>query len=641
MGTRVYRYGLLKPVTNEKGVDDQLVELHLYRNALVEIERERRAAIRKIVDEDASIQALFTTAQNADTQCIACSVAVSKARVQARSQNVHQSLTDALKQARALRLKASKDLRAARRARSAEPDIAAEITRINALAKDHCKNAYSASATMWGSKQIAVDSQRRSVQDLRDLWVPPPLPRERIRDGIGIRPNDPRFRRYDGCGYVSVQFTEKGGLPVRKALMGTDRRFRLVPADERWPQITHSRGVELPRPKPERAAKRFIASLRIGTEEGGRNPIWADFPCILDRELPIDGSIARVTAVRDGEGPHKKWHLDVQINEPSCKPTHGIGAVAIDVGWRCIDDEIRVAAYGDEHGNHGEIRLSAMDIAHLTRPDELRSVRDQAFEAVRDHLTSWIAAQKEVPEWLRERTSTLRQWRSTNRLARLAIDCRSSRFEGDSAIFMMVESWRKQDKHLWAYEAGQRSGSLGRRQDWFRRWADWFAKTYDTVIIENFDKRVVAKRPDLTETENEQQEYARANRHRVAVSSLCNAIKNAVQRRGGTFVMEDPAHTTHDCAVMDRARTEVCGARNVFDQAAELVHTCDTCGATWDQDVNAWQNLLLSFRAAASVPMVPAPVVIPRGRRRVIDPEHVGEKRWDRVRRIRAERKTG
>ena len=48
------------------------------------------------------------------------------------------------------------------------------------------------------------------------------------------------------------------------------------------------------------------------------------------------------------------------------------------------------------------------------------------------------------------------------------------------------------------------------------------------------------------------------------------------------------ANTTRDCSV--------CGHRETWDQATEVVHTCSACGETWDQDASAAVNLLAQWR---------------------------------------------
>lgn len=655
MTTRVYQYGVGKPLT-QQGLDlvrEQMRLAHKYRNTLVEIERLRRNAVRLLID-DAQCLELKAAAVRADEQCRLEAKAVKERRSRARSQDVPSDLLAAAREARNVAVRA---LEKARRLRQKEPSVAAEIEHIKTVIEGVIRNARHYCGLYWGTYQLVEEAAGQSFmsEDGRPLWIPPPKSHQRPRDGIGIEPNNPRFLRWTGEGSVSVQFQMKGGMPVGTVLNGADQQLRLVPADARWPQITHSRkGVALPPPGPKQIAKRYVLSIRIKSDEK-KNPIWVDLPCMLDRPLPTDGTIARATIHCRREGPRERWSLDVQVNEPARAPTHGIGTVAIDVGWRRMDDgEIRVAAWGDDLGNSGEVRLSVEDLRQLHWADALQRVRAKNFNSVREGLLAWMARQTNLPAWLASATETLANWRSEGRLAALVIRWRNARDgiawndwrtntvaiekvpDGSDEIFATLEAWRKQDKHLWDYASGQRSGAIGRRNDWFRRWADWFAKTYDTVIIEDFDKRQVALKPDLTEVEDEQSERARANRQRVAVSILCSSVKNATQRRGGVFVMENPKHTTHDCAIVTLAHGIVCGERNVFDQAKDLTCTCSGCGVTWDQDENAWKNLIRRWKTNG--PVTTSPSRIARNGKRPNPNARVGEKRWDRVRRLKAEK---
>jgi hypothetical protein len=57
------------------------------------------------------------------------------------------------------------------------------------------------------------------------------------------------------------------------------------------------------------------------------------------------------------------------------------GAVGVDVGWRVIDDELRVCAWHGEDGRSGDLRLDARTVAGLRLADELRAVRDDKYAA--------------------------------------------------------------------------------------------------------------------------------------------------------------------------------------------------------------------------------------------------------------------
>jgi hypothetical protein len=60
---RVYRYGLLPPTSGGPLVSDQVHAAHRYQNALVEIDRSRREAVRAILGGHASVEQLGAQVQ--------------------------------------------------------------------------------------------------------------------------------------------------------------------------------------------------------------------------------------------------------------------------------------------------------------------------------------------------------------------------------------------------------------------------------------------------------------------------------------------------------------------------------------------------------------------------------------------------
>lgn len=91
-----------------------------------------------------------------------------------------------------------------------------------------------------------------------------------------------------------------------------------------------------------------------------------------------------------------------------------------------------------------EARIVVIDeeIERLRHAERLRSIRDREFDAARAALLQWLSVTGAVPEWLREETATLDQWRSASRLARLVIHWRTDRFDGDQEIYERLEAWR-------------------------------------------------------------------------------------------------------------------------------------------------------------------------------------------------------
>jgi hypothetical protein len=189
--------------------------------------------------------------------------------------------------------------------------------------------------------------------------------------------------------------------------------------------------------------------------------------------------------------------------------------------------------------------------------------------------------------WLTEATRTIHAWRAERRLAHLAIQWRSQRFAGDEATFDALEAWRKQDRHLYEWEANQRRKSLARRLDQYRRFAAMLARDHHTVVLERFDLRVFAERQPA-ESERVDIQTARTQRHAAAVSELRLSIVQAFLARNGRERRVSAVDTTRAC--------HQCGLKEKWDAARHLYHACSGCGAYWDQDDNAWRNMLVRLR---------------------------------------------
>ncbi|MCH8073200.1 MAG: transposase [Proteobacteria bacterium] len=90
------------------------------------------------------------------------------------------------------------------------------------------------------------------------------------------------------------------------------------------------------------------------------------------------------------------------------------------------------------------------------------------------------------------------------------------------------------------------------------------------------------RRPAVEEDGENQK--ARYQRQQAAVSVLRLAIRNACGTRGVEYLEVDAANTTRVC--------HACGSVEQWNQAAELSHTCGSCGVLWDQDFNGADNIL-------------------------------------------------
>lgn len=381
---------------------------------------------------------------------------------------------------------------------------------------------------------------------------------------------DPRFRHWEGEGLLAVQI--QGGMSPEELTSGEDSRARIVGE-----------------------GKRRQLWLRIGSE--GRAPIWAVWPFAYHRDLPVGTKVKWVRVVARRVASHTKWSVQFLIDGEDGAfalqaPTKG--AVAVDVGWRKIGDEMRVATWADDSGATGELRLPAGLLERWRKVEDLEGIRKQSFNQALARLVDDRRTQgDEWPEWLREATTHAFQWQASERLANLAIRGRKALESGEIAreapagvTIVLLEAWRKQDKHLWEWEAHQRANVLRARREIYRLFARQLAE-YRKVVFEKLDLRKFAEAPESRGEEKRQQPEIAASRPRrfkAGLSELLACAADAVTRAGGEWVELVSVDTTRTCAD--------CGHAEKFDAAKAIHHVCPKCGVVWDQDANAARNLL-------------------------------------------------
>jgi len=597
---RVYRFGLLPPNENAELVRKQMRLAHAYRNTLTEIERGRRAALRAAMSEYTDISELESSVAAAAEAEENAARAARAAKSRDRSATAPSDLRDALKAAREARKAITRTLRERRRALRADPTVIAATDAINERAAELQRSAREYCDVYWGSYLLVEDAAQASRK----------MP---LYDGAEA--NDPRFSRYRGEGHVSVQL--QGGLPIKDAF-SDDTRLRIRTG---LPATRKKNGTPL---TGRRSKHRSMLLLRIGSEE--RDPIWASWPMIMHRPIP-DGSIIKRTTVSVRlRGPREEWSCEITVELPvPIKRTCGHGAVAIDLGWRLMGTEIRIGMWRGDDDAAGELRLSADLIGALRKADELRSIRDQRFNLVREVLVRWLATQ-DVPEWLQFATRTLSDWRSPARLAALAKRWRANRWDGDTDGYEPLEAWRYRDHHLWAWEESQRTKSLRHRREVYRIFAADLARKYGIIVLENFDLRPIARRASA-DTNKKENEMARSHRQLAAVSELRMALINAFRARGGEEAIVPSENTTRTCSV--------CGLIETFDAAALVNHACSGCSTVWDQDENATVNLLIRWRERQRDEQKAASA---RTDQNANDTQQVSESRWEKARRLRREK---
>jgi hypothetical protein len=535
--TIVYKYGAKKPTTNAEAILEQLRKAHQYRNKLVEIELQRRKLVEEAVKNiESDVRHLANKLEQLELDIDYTVRKINNHKQKNHTRTTPAELKEHLKSLKTQYREALRQMKEAKKAAYARPETQEALNRIAGKVRAEHKKARNLCGLYWGTychvEQITTH----------------------IRKGP-----PPKFRRFAGSGVLAVQLQK--GEDIARLESGEDRRIRI-----------------------EGCGKRRILWLRIGSDEN-RYPIWATIPFTYHREIPSDAKIKWVKIKAQRIACQTEWEVLFTLERSSGwkKPDLAQdGVVAIDIGWRNFDDRIRVAYWIGSDGCEGEVALPHNMVGKaLEQVEHLRSLRDKNFNEIKQQLLDAIGV-LQIPEWLKEATKTLHQWRSQGRLAALAIRWRQQRFDGDNDIFALLETWRVRDKHLYEWEAHLRVKAIRRRNDYFANVVANLSRRYKTAIVEDFDLRSVTQvDPTQTEQVGDGRQLYRA--HIAAAGGLRQMIKN---RFAETQIVSSVL-TTQTC-------TECCEVMN-FAAAESVFGKCPHCGHTFDQDRAAAINLMRRY----------------------------------------------
>lgn len=622
MSVRLFKFGAKPPIENADQVDQQMRLAHKYRNALVELERTRRAKFYDVLGrsfpEFVALEARIKEAEAVREQAYE---ALNKARARARKRIEPEDLMAAIKARKEECLPLYKERlalikkivdREASIWYSAVIEVKEEAERLKDGAAAEFYGLWSQDFPSWyeESRQLhqwVISEEHRLRAESGLYWGTYLL----IEESVDKSGPPPRFSAWDGNGHLGVQLQK--GLTIEKALSCKDTRIQIEPLPQE--ELTDVAGPHL----SKAASKRTVIRFRVGSDPK-KKPIFAVVPVTLHSRkefgapFPPDAKIKWAHLIRRRIATKFDWFVQFALERTSWDKTDRAksGWIAIDIGWRATgangkrrsDGSLRVAYWRDHRGGEGELLLPARWLGGMGKVEDIQSIRDKTFDVARDTLATWLASLKETPEWMGEEIVTLRQWRSEARLAALVIKWRENRFstdaeplsagnalsarlreqddnghlglKGDEGIYALMEAWRRRDKHLYEYQGNLRDQLQKHREDIYRNFAAWIRRNYRTVRLEQLDLRDFHRLPDIDEpaVDGALKEHVRD----ACQSLLCRCIEESV----ANTVKVDPKDTTRKCSK--------CGSIQEWDHKA-LRHQCTSCGEEWDQDANASMNI--------------------------------------------------
>jgi hypothetical protein len=603
MPTITYEYAARAPLSGLREAMEQMWRAHRYRNRLVEIERQRRergeAALREhtpqlvaadaeLASAEARLEALRAAQKQANAVC--------RSRVSARDPAAREALRLAKEAVRAARLQQR------------------ELRRTLYAEGGPLKMALSAIATE------AADAARTARGESGLTWHNYHLVEEAVSKMHAGAP--PKFRRWDGSGSIAVHC--QPAMPVELAIAGTRDTLRIEAAEG---------------PYASRIWLRVGSRDPLPGESKKPQPIWCVVPFSMSRPFPEGTKITWVRLIRRRYGTAIRWAVQLVLSVPQLPADlerAEEGTVGINLGWRPRPDgTLRVLYWYGSDGRHGEFCLPAELVGRNEYPDTLESIRDRLFNGVRAVLAAWISgapapdwlgqhiawlraerlralgrrslspkeakraaysakacarqlgewealrdgwpkAPPQLPEWFREATRTLGNWRSQNRLAALYYRWHDQPFDGDALMYAALGAWLYRDKHLCDWAAFQRLSVRRARNDLYHKFVAGLMRSYRVAILPKVNWKTLLAEPDADR--EDKPGLQRVMARLAAPGELTRFIKEKMEVRRVQFV-----RVTGTC--------HQCGGHCEWDRR-QLEHTCEHCGATWDQDHNAAVNAL-------------------------------------------------
>ena len=552
---KTYCFGLLPPDDGEEYIKEQLEMVRQYYNKLVELDRVVRDRKRQLITE---LNERHPDVAEAEARLAVLRAQCEEAKERGASKD-EQAKLNAEKSRVVAKLKKAKE------ADAYKEDRALLIGALNRLDDEwlpttHAvRDEFSERGSAWGHRGAADQAFYQARKYTKKLWT---------KKG---KPNNLCFRRYNDTNQLRVQFIKP--ISWLQVIEGSHTQaaldMALRPCLNKHGQ---SRGGEN-RPR-----------LRLRVASGDRrSPIWASWPIVMHRPVPVQAMVKTITVNKRFVAGNSLWSVCIVVEESAgLREPCGAGKVALDVGWRQMNDgTIRCGYLRGQDGFEMDVRVPAEVLVPRKTCQRVQSVRDKLFDRMLGRVIRWRDnTDKILPDWWVEKTAHIKKWKSPARLAALALRWRQNRFDGDEVMYIDVESWRRKDRHLWSWEANLSNRLLLRRREEWRKLGVQLSRRYNTLVIEDMPIT------DFKEGEKKEEtcKKVRGNLFKAAPGTFREVLRSAFEKRGGKLVKVPPEWTTKTC--------HLCGDVGEWDSARVLEHTCSGCEQKWDQDLNACLNLL-------------------------------------------------
>jgi hypothetical protein len=548
----VYRYGLLAPLDWADDCEEELRRMTALWNRLVEIEHAYRAQVRALTAADEAVAAAEAEVATLNDKVATLYERRAALRKEARARTKTIELDDEITQAKRDRREASAIAKEARRrVRAGAKD---RLAVLNDQRKALVKTARQQSGLYWSNYNAVCTDY------------------DRARSAAMKRGVELKFHRHctlPGEGMSSARLVNQiqGGMTPDELVAGDSSQAAIV-----------FQGPHAP-----------LLRATVHRRDGNRAVTWPICHNRKERALPDDARIQEVTVTRRAVADSWQWSVSFLLRLPQVlPPLEDSTACGIDLGWRRVNDGLRVATIAHADGSHECITLPDIFLRRLDRIAQLDTVRDRTAEATRAVVKA--LAWPEAPEELRPSAMRALRTKRAEDLHLLAAAWRRY------PLWMPAEAdrlgaWRAQDRKDWQEQAGLRRRIGNARLDLYRCVVKRLVEQYGLIGVEDVDWRNIGRRETADGKPNDIAMMTAQMRNLAAPGTFLMELSRAAVS-SGSRINRHAGESTWVCnaCTSDRVLTVVAPAhRN------ELIHSCPRCGSTWDQDVNAARNL----RAAA------------------------------------------
>ncbi len=639
MSTRVFTLEARLSHDAEQRLRELLWAQNIYRNRLVELQRERADSYQSIrrgfdprlseIDARLAELALEDTRQGLDD-----SERAERKALNEEAKPLRKAFNERLAEGNA-ELKRRKAGKFTHQAKAAHEQAVAQMT------KERWPKEWKAVVSSKLAAHLEELAAREQSGLRQALYAAPDAEMKATRTAAmkSHVPCLPDFVHFDGEGRIKIQM-HTGHQPSIK-----DNDLELVTHDVTIMETTRSAGDVSERCRPR---KRFFAvHLRVSNDPGGE---WLEFSAMAHRAIP-NGTVLWVNLVAKHRGGRLRYQLQLELKSDEWErpsPAGSDEAVAVHLGWASNGDGTYRVGYAVSEGHQvdelvldlrrGDDTGERKDLSGIEYGRSLRSAQDRHFEIAKAAMAAWLKTKPAEASVryeyrdrlgkhetsLREECSAIAQWRAPWRLrraaARLAVVCgidgrlgelwgrwKTERRSAGLDLLDAPESmttwasvqgiaspaerlavclnfWIRKSTHLESWQLDELRTARNRRKDLMRAWWRRLERRYSVAVVADWDLTEIPSATRKRRNEDEQTRAARRNRIACSPGEMREIGKQAF----GAARWEDAPSGEH------ALRCSRCGKVS-RPHPGSLVVTC-SCGHSEDRSAR-WCTNVLAARA--------------------------------------------